>query len=141
MTASLGSPPRNIAGRRSGKRQRSAVTNGTRILAAGDERSPWVRRLRDLVELHIGDLGGEGNISEAERAIVRRAGVLIVELERMEVAFAMAEGAPDTAALDAYQRAANSLRRLLESVGLKRRQRDITPLDLQTYLASRKARS
>jgi hypothetical protein len=100
-----------------------------------------VRRLRDLVELHIGDLGGEGNISEAERAIVRRAGVLIVELERMEVAFAMAEGAPDTAALDAYQRAANSLRRLLESVGLKRRQRDITPLDLQTYLASRKARS
>jgi hypothetical protein len=34
--------------------------------------------------LHIGDLGGDDNISEAERAINRRAGVLIVELEAID---------------------------------------------------------
>ena len=40
--------------------------------------------------------------------------------------------------LDLYLRAANSLRRLLESIGLKRVARDVTPL-LQDYLAERSA--
>jgi len=37
-----------------------------------------------------------------------------------------------------YLRGANSLRRLLESIGLKRVARDVTPL-LQDYLAERSA--
>jgi hypothetical protein len=81
-----------------------------------------------LIELHTADKGGDGNVSEAERAIIRRASVLIVELERREHDFALAEGTPSIAELDAYQRAANSLRRLLESVGLERRPRDVMPL-------------
>ena len=56
------------------KRQRSAVTNGAVLPGMG--RSAW-RRLRDLVALHITDLGGNTNVSEAERAIVRRAAVII----------------------------------------------------------------
>ena len=40
------------------------------------------------------------------------------------------EGEASIKQLDAYQRAANSLRRLLESVGLKRRPKDVTPLPL-----------
>jgi hypothetical protein len=77
-------------------------------------------------------------VSEAERAIIRRAAVLITELELMESKFAAAGGAPDIASLDAYQRASNSLRRLLESTGLQRRSRDITPT-LSTYLAGKAA--
>jgi hypothetical protein len=40
------------------------------------------------------DLGGDQNISEAERAIIRRAAVIITELERMEKDFARSDGAP-----------------------------------------------
>jgi hypothetical protein len=109
------------------KRARSAVTNGTTILPGVDGRSSWVRRLRDLVALHVNDLGGDSNVSEAERAIIRRACVLITELERMEHDFALAQGAPGLAELEIYQRLSNTMRRLLESTGLKRRARDVTP--------------
>jgi hypothetical protein len=115
---------------------RSRISNGTALLAGVDGRSCWARRLRDLIELHTNDLGGEANISEAERAIVRRASVLIVELERMESDFALAEGAPNIATLDAYQRAAGNLRRLLEALGLERRPRDVTP-NLHSYIAGK----
>jgi hypothetical protein len=116
------------------KKGRSAMTNGT-ILPGVDGRSTWARRLRDLVTLHVADLGGDENVSEAERAIIRRAATLICELERMEAGFAVADGADD-AALEVYQRAANSMRRLLEAVGLQRRARDVTPT-LGQYLTAR----
>jgi hypothetical protein len=109
------------------KKGRSRLTNGACWPADLDGRSTWARRLRDLISLHTADLGGDENVSEAERAIVRRAAVLIVELERQELAFAESEGAPTIADLDAYQRASNSLRRLLQSVGLQRRCKDVTP--------------
>jgi hypothetical protein len=82
------------------KRQRSAMTNGAILPGMG--RSAWVRRLKDLVALHIADLGGNQNVSEAERAIIRRAAVIITELERMEKTFALSEGAPGIAELEAY---------------------------------------
>ncbi|WP_201766341.1 hypothetical protein [Sphingobium ummariense] len=115
---------------------RSRVTNGSAVLPGVDGRSTWVRRLRDLVSLHVSDLGGEDAISEAERSIIRRAATLTVELERMEAAFATA-GAAQPSDLDLYQRTAGNLRRLLESVGLERRQRNVTPT-LSEY-AARKA--
>lgn len=118
---------------------RSRVTNGRTLFAAGgDMRGPWARRLRDLFDLHLADLGGPDAVSEAERSIVRRAAVLTVELERIEARFAVGKGADDD--LDLYQRTAGNLRRLLESVGLRRRPRDVTP-SLEDYLASRTAES
>lgn len=39
---------------------------------------------------HLSNLGGQENISEAERSIFRRAGVMTVELERLEARFAAA---------------------------------------------------
>ena len=105
---------------------RSRVSNGTTLLPGIDQRSPWVRRCKDLITDHIADLGGLENVSVPERSIVRRCAVLTTELERMEALFAVAEAASPEQ-LDLYQRTANSLRRLLEAVGLQRRQRDITP--------------
>jgi hypothetical protein len=105
---------------------RSKISNGT-TLPGVDGRSTWVRRLRDLMNLHLADLGGDDQVSEAERSIVRRASTLTIELERMEAVFAVAgEAQPDQ--LDQYQRVANTLRRLLETNGLKRRPKDITSL-------------
>lgn len=115
---------------------RSRITNGSATLPDADGRSRWVRRLRDLIELHTADLGGDDAVSEAERSIIRRAATLTVELERMELDFAKADGA-DAGALLRYQTAANSLRRLLESVGLRRRPRDVTPT-LEAYLGDRR---
>jgi hypothetical protein len=104
---------------------RSRVSNGSALLPGVDGRSTWVRRLRDLIALHLGDLGGDDAVSEAERSIIRRVSTLTVELERMELGFALAGAAlPDQ--LDLYQRTANSLRRLLEAVGLQRRPRDVS---------------
>jgi hypothetical protein len=112
------------------------VTNGA-ILSGVDGRSTWARRLRDLMALHIADLGGDQNVSEAERAIIRRAAVIITELERMERNFALSEGAPGVSELEIYQRMANTMRRLLEAVGLERRPRDVTPPSLGQYLNAR----
>lgn len=114
------------------KTHRSRVTNGKALLAGVDGRSLWARRFRDLLNLHIADLGGEDAITEAERAILRRAAALMTELERLEAQFANTEGA-DADSLDLYSRTAGNLRRLLEAVGLQRRSRDVTP-SLASYI-------
>jgi hypothetical protein len=114
---------------------RSRVTNGRCLLAGVDGRSTWVRRARDLINEHLGDLGGADNTSAAERSLVRRASVMTVELEMLERKFALA-GQADAIDLDLYQRTAGNLRRILETLGLERRQKNITP-SLAEYLANR----
>lgn len=109
------------------RRTKSKVTNG-RTLFNGevDGRTIWARRLRDLLALHLSALGGEEMVSPAEQSIIRRASAITVELELLEERFALAGGA-SADDLDLYVRASGGLRRLLESIGLKRVPRDITP--------------
>jgi hypothetical protein len=80
---------------------RTRVTNGKEFIAGVDQRSLWVRRAKDLLTLHLSDLGGQDNTSEAERSLMRRAAVITVELERMERQFALA-GEASAADLDLY---------------------------------------
>jgi len=114
---------------------RSRVSNGSALLLGVDGRSTWVRRFRDLIALHVADLGGEDRVTEGERSIIRRASALEVELERLEAKFATS-GEADPADLDLYQRTSNTMRRHLEAVGLERRQSDVTP-PLHDYLAAK----
>jgi len=105
------------------RKGRSRITNGRVLIAGVDQRSPWVRRARDLInEFTSEQLAGDA--SPSERAIVRRASVLIVECERLEAKFAT-KGEATPAQLHLYQRSANTLRRLLEVLtpGLPRRMR------------------
>jgi hypothetical protein len=114
---------------------RSRVTNGRSIvpkLDGLDQRGFWCRRLRDLIALHTQDLGGADNMSEAEKAILRRACVMLLELEQREAKFALNGEATDLQ-LEQYSRVAGNTRRLLESLGLARRSKNVTP-DLQSYL-------
>jgi hypothetical protein len=106
--------------------QRSRITNGTSFLPGIDGRSAWVRRARDLISEHLSDLGGPDNVSAGERSLVRRVAIITTELEHLEARFATA-GFAKAEDLSLYLTAANNLRRLLESVGLRRRPRDITP--------------
>ena len=72
--------------------------------------------------------------------LVRRSAMLTLQLEMMEANWAHNnEGQAGPKSLQAYQRVTNTLRRTLESLGLRRRQRDVTP-DLQSYIASRRRR-
>ena len=114
---------------------RSRLTNGHPLPRSVDLRSAWARRYKDLLILHSNDLGGPDNISAAETAVLRRACTLIVEAERLEEKFAIA-GQAELEELDAFQRVSNTLRRLLQTVGLQRRTKDITP-DLQSYLRTK----
>ena len=114
---------------------RSRATTGKALSATGgDLRGAWSRRMLDVYDAHVADLGGQEAISEAERSLLRRAATLTTELERLEAKFASGEGTPTD--LDLYQRCSGNLRRLLESVGLQRRSRDVTP-SLTQYIAQR----
>jgi hypothetical protein len=131
--------PHKFAGRRPvdspevlPRKGRSQITNGKVLVAGVDQRSPWVRRAKDVIAAHLSDLGGVDNTSAAERSIIRRAAILTVELERLETKFALA-GEASAADLDIYARVAANMRRLLETVGIQRRPRDVTP-SLAEYL-------
>jgi hypothetical protein len=106
------------------QKQRSAVTNGRRLFVDGDARSPWSRRYYDLVSLHVSDMGGRSNLCEGQLALIKRACALQVELEQMDGRLSLGQEVD----LDVYQRVTNTLRRVLESLGLNtgRKPRDIT---------------
>lgn len=118
-------------------RIRSAITNGSQLLAGCDHRSARMRRLRDLISAHLADLGGADVCSQAELCIVRRCALLTLELELMEARFEDSDGAT-VQQLDGYQRASSCLRRLHETLGMKRRAKDVTPPSLDQYLASKR---
>jgi hypothetical protein len=107
---------------------RSAITTGKNLFVGVDERTAYARRFRDVFAAHLGDLGGADNISEAERSLIRRATTLTVALERLESKFAEQDGEASTTDLMLYQRVSGALRRILQTLGLERRQKDVTSL-------------
>jgi hypothetical protein len=104
-------------------RQRSAVTNGRRVFVDGDGNAAWTRRWRDLVQAHGRDLGGLDTLSEAQTSLVRRVATIELELEQLEGK--LSKGEPVD--LDIYTRSASHLRRILETLGIERVARDVTP--------------
>jgi hypothetical protein len=104
-------------------RQRSAVTNGRRSFIEGDGRSPWARRRRDLEMVYSEDLGGLDVLTGYQQGLVQAAATLRVEMEALEGKLSMGEQVE----LEAYARIASHYRRIVESLGIERRQRDVTP--------------
>ena len=117
------------------RRTRSAVTNGKHLLADVDARSSWMRRLRDLIDAHTADLGGD-LCSEAEQRLIRRAALLTIQCEMYDKKFALNDGEASQTDIETYQRLTNTLRRCLETLGLERRSRDVTP-SLAEYLQAK----
>jgi hypothetical protein len=113
---------------------KSSITTGTRLLHDVDGRSAWMRRLRDLIADHVSDLGGPDVLSTAEKALIRRAAMLTVQTELMESRWNENNGEASPRQIETYQRTANTLRRLLESLGLRRRARDVTPTDYRALI-------
>ena len=113
---------RQSASMRRRKRPRSAVTSGRQQFITGNPNSAWARRFHDLVLGHVSDLGGRLAMSEAQLALCKRAAGLECELEQMEGRMSLGQEIN----LDSYGRAASHLRRILESLGLERKARDVT---------------
>jgi hypothetical protein len=118
--------PRHVSvlpGQRSA--QRSAISNGSKLFPGVDHRLPWVRRAKDIINDLTSDKDFD-QVTAAEASLIRRAAVISVELEALECVFALA-GRASERDLDLYTRTTNTLRRVLESIGLERRAKDITP--------------
>ena len=76
-------------------------------------------------------------MSEEQRAILRRAALLQLQLEMMEQKFAQREDNSATGKeIETYQRASGALRRLLESLGLheSRKARAINTFDMDRLI-------
>jgi hypothetical protein len=87
-----------------------------------------------LVEAIEKDLGGGDRLSEGERQLVQRAAVLGAFIESCEVQW-LGGAAVE---LQDYLAAINAQRRVLATIGLERRARNVTP-DLHDYLAAKSA--
>jgi hypothetical protein len=112
---------------------RSRAGNGAKLLPLTDGRSATARRFKDLVYDISGDLGGMSQLTTAEVQLVRRASMLSAECERHEALAAQGDKEFD---VQTYVVMTNSLKRVLEVIGVKRRSRDVTP-DLSTYLQAK----
>ena len=118
-------------------RLRSGISNGSMLFPDVDHRSAWMRRLRDLISDHMSDLGGPDQVSSSEARPRRRASMLTLQLEMMESRWASEhEGQAGPKSLELYQRTTGALRRTLETLGLRRRPRDVTPT-LSSYLSTK----
>jgi len=108
---------------------RSRVGNGKTLFlgtADGepiDGRTLPARVFRDLLAEIVGDLGGRAALSEAEFQLCRRAAALGVECLIAESKQAAGHGLD----LETFTSATNTQRRVLVTLGLKRRAKNITP--------------
>jgi hypothetical protein len=119
------------------KTNRSATTNGNRPFAlGGDGRGAWVRRWRDLTDLHMADLSDPATLSEGQMSLCRRAATIEVQLEQMEAEMSLG----NEVEFDVYNRGAGNLRRILESIGLQRRGRVVELTPMERLEAHKKAR-
>jgi hypothetical protein len=105
------------------KRPRSAVTSGRSLFIGGDPHSKWSRRFHDLIVGHVSDLGGPEVLSEAQFSLIRRCAAMECELERLDAQLSRDEPVD----MDRYGRAASHLRRIFETLGIERKQRDVGP--------------
>jgi hypothetical protein len=106
------------------------VTNGKKLFIEGSGNTAWSRRYRDLIAGHVVDLGGRELLSESQLSLIKRASAIECELEQAEGRLSLGESVD----LDAFTRAASHLRRILETLGLRRVPKEIVP-QLSTYLS------
>lgn len=88
-----------------------------------DGRTLACRRARQLVDAIGADLGGADRLSEGSRQLVQRAAVLGTFIKSCEAQWL----AGQDVALGDYLAAINSQRRVLATIGLERRAREVLP--------------
>lgn len=118
---------------------RARITNGKELLTGIDGRSIHARIFRHTYHSMLSHCGGADHVSEPLRLMCRRAAALETELVNLESRFAQLRNAgeePNVYDIDLHSRLTNTLRRVCETLGWQRNQRDITP-NLEQYLAGK----
>src|SRR5262245_20069378 len=113
-------PPRRQPRAPTSAASRSAVANGKRLIADVDTHSREYREYKDVCADLVSHLGGEA--TAVERHIIEEIAGLVI-LCRGERA-KLLQGEPVNVA--EYNTSCNTLNRLLKSIGLQRRAKDIT---------------
>src|SRR5262245_3650089 len=90
-----------------------------------DRRTAAYREAKKLIGAFESDLGGATELTAAERQLVQRAAVLGSILTELELRWFRGERPYD---LLGYCTVVNAQRRTLETIGLRRRARDVTRL-------------
>ena len=123
---------RNTAPARSTSRDK--VSNG-RLLKNVDLRSSSARRFRDLVRSYEAELGGE--LSEAERSLVRQAVALQLQAERLQEMIVRGEAVDS----DSLIRVSSTSKRLLSIIAAKTgKRKPAAGPTIADYLAARQLR-
>jgi hypothetical protein len=97
-------------------RQRSRVSNGSKLVAGVDGRSAEARRLRDLLISFADDCGGAASLTQAQRVLIDRAADLTMRAEKLQAAMLRGEDISD----EQLTRISNALSRMLHRLGLKK---------------------
>ncbi|HEY1474029.1 MAG TPA: hypothetical protein VGF53_08100 [Pseudolabrys sp.] len=100
-------------------------------LDALDGRTVAARRAKALIEAIEADLGGGAQLTEGARQLVQRAAVLGAYIEDFEARWIGGEPFEATE----YLSAINAQRRVLATIGLERRSRDVSPPTLADIAA------
>lgn len=117
--------PTGQMNRRDRRQLADALRIRTRFLSLADldRRTSAFKRVQSLISEMTADLGGDSEITTAQRLLIGRAAIAAVMTEDQEVKF-LAGNAIDPAI---HATLSNSLRRLLESIGISRVPRDVSP--------------
>jgi hypothetical protein len=95
-----------------------------------DQRTAACKAARALVDSLTASLGGDEMLSGGERALVERAALLAALIRDYETRWVA--GQPIT--VGDWLAAVNTLRRVLVSLGLQKRARDVSPVSVAAYL-------
>jgi hypothetical protein len=88
-----------------------------------DGRTAAAHAVRQNIDTLTSDLGGDDQLSEGQRQLVQRAAVCGAIIADFEARWVAGEPIP----LNEYLAAVNVQRRVLATLGLERRSRDVTP--------------
>jgi hypothetical protein len=120
----------------------SVLTKRKHIKTPGaNGQTAWNRTVRNVHGAMADHLGGADMITTPESLIVRRISVFEAEMQLLEAKIAVArqhKQEVDEKTIDLYSRLTNAQRRLLETVGMKRIPRDVTPT-LSNYLKAKES--
>jgi len=97
-----------------------------------DGRTLAAKRVRDVIGTLQSDLGGADRLTEAQRQLVTRGALLGAFLEHCEASWINGESVD----IAGYLSAINAQRRVLATIGLERRARDVSG-SLAEHIASR----
>jgi hypothetical protein len=112
---------------------RSAVTNGSKLLVGIDGRSPTARRFRDLMQAYEAEIGPD--LSEVERGLIKQAAALTLRAEQLQADIVNGKDVDS----DALIRISSTAKRILGAIGEKAAKRKPAQPTLEDYLHQRAA--